>query len=129
MELISLHSRGSLWITAAEVVVFTLYVGVCLFQTFVSKTENNNNNVFIKKHPIFKNQSIKKAIFETFSVNAGPDNGFPTKVYNTVFVPWEQAIYWMVIEFEVIKKASVAFLQKFIYVVINRRITPLIASF
>ena len=34
---------------------------------------------------------LKKAIFETFSVNAGPNNGFPTKVYNTVFVPWEQA--------------------------------------
>ena len=35
----------------------------------------------------------------------------------------------MVIAFEVIKKASVAFLKKFIYVVIDRRITPLIASF
>lgn len=26
----------------AEVVVFTLHVGVCLFQNFVSKTENVN---------------------------------------------------------------------------------------
>ena len=31
----------------------------------------------------------------------------------------------MVIAFEVIRKASVAFLQKIIYIVIDRRITPL----
>ena len=30
-------------------------------------------------------------MFKTFSVNAGPDNGFPSKVYSIVFVPWEQA--------------------------------------
>ena len=47
---------------------------------------------YLHSQIIFKNQSIKKAIFETFSVNAGPNNGFPTKVYNTVFEPWEQAI-------------------------------------
>ena len=41
---------------------------------------------YLHSQIIFKNQSIKKAIFETFSVNAGPNNGFPTKVYNTVFV-------------------------------------------
>ena len=46
---------------------------------------------YLHSYIIFKNQSIKKAIFETFSVNAGPNNGFPMKVYNTVFVPWEQA--------------------------------------
>ena len=46
---------------------------------------------YLHSQIIFKNQSIKKAIFETFSVNAGPNNGLPMKVYNTVFVPWEQA--------------------------------------
>ena len=46
---------------------------------------------YLHSQIIFKNQSIKKAIFETFGVNAGPDNGFPKKVYNTVSVPWEQA--------------------------------------
>ena len=30
-------------------------------------------------------------MFKMFSVNAGPDNGFPSKVFSTVFVPWEQA--------------------------------------
>ena len=34
------------------------------------------------------------------------------KVYSIVFILWEQAFQWMVIAFEVIKKASVAFLQK-----------------
>ena len=31
------------------------------------------------------------SIFKMFSVNAGPDNGFSSKVYNIVFVPWVQA--------------------------------------
>ena len=26
-------------------------------------------------------------MFKTFSVNAGPDNGFPSKVFSIVFVP------------------------------------------
>ena len=39
----------------------------------------------------FKINLLKKTIFKTFSVNAGPDNGFPSKVFSIVFVPWEQA--------------------------------------
>ena len=31
-------------------------------------------------------------MFQTFIVNAGPDNGFPSKVFSIVFVPWEQAL-------------------------------------
>ena len=31
--------------------------------------------------------TLLKKLFKTFSVNAGPDNGFPSKVFSIVFVP------------------------------------------